>query len=155
MHASWLLQEGQTQLTSTEWATLTEALALLSSGLAAAQRASLIEPSALAAAWEAGHMAQLLTANITSHAGMTDRGTEAQNGRTVASHQDAMGPGGQATRDAGGSRDEIGQDRLILAGTALSGTLAGKEARAWCLKQLLHARYVLAGRRGPYRAFED
>lgn len=141
-HSVTLSQVGQAQLTPTEWGTLTEALALLSKGLAAAQRASLIEPCALAAGWKAGQMAQLLLTDTSSHTGVINSSADAQTGKGAAAHQDATGPGEKAIGEGGKSDGEVGWDCLIQAGTALSGTVAGEEARAWCLRQLLTARYA-------------
>ncbi|KAK9826218.1 hypothetical protein WJX74_000685 [Apatococcus lobatus] len=124
-------------LTAAEWATLTDALAMLSSGLAAAQTASLLEPSALATGWGPGQMTKLLKDLNPSGT----LGDHPQDERHAEDRRKRAESGRRADELMGVPCDNAVQDSLIQAGTALSSLVAGGEARAWCLKQLKDARF--------------
>ena len=127
------MQVQQVPLTLAQRATLAEALAILSEGLGAALGAQLIGESTVEAAWEAGQMRTLLShGSRVSH----QPGT---NG-AACSGSDASGPDGSAS----GRLCRPGascQNDLIRAVTAMPGSVAGEEAQAWCLQQILNSRY--------------
>ena len=139
-----LLQADQAPLTSAELATLTEALAVLSNGLAAAERASLLEPNASAAAWEATQMAELLSSTqypLGPGSLRLDGSTCIQTEQDVAPQQDGANHCNGREDLLGDAHHRAVQDSLIQVATALSASVAGEEARAWCLKQLQDTRY--------------
>ena len=139
-----LLQADQAPLTSAEGATLAAALAMLSNGLAAAGRASLLEPNALTAAWEATQMAELLTRTkypLEPGRLQLDGSTCVQAEQNGSAQQDGANQCDGREEPIGHADHRAVQDSLVQIATDLSASMAGGEARAWCLKQLRDTRY--------------